>query len=183
MSETIAEQPEPIITPTSSSAVELSSRAVEAGPARRRPSRANNRTAARNAPAAAPPAMRHSESEPPALPASSSVPSAPTDAPPATPSTYGSASALRVSSCISAPESASAAPAPKPASTRGTRICQKISGDAAPMPVEPASTPRPQAPAASSAVRARAWRVCMGRGYKPWPSKRTPIQAWRPRPW
>ena len=64
MSETIAEQPEPIITPTSSSAVELSSRAVEAGPARRRPSRANSRTAARNAPAAAPPAMRHSESEP-----------------------------------------------------------------------------------------------------------------------
>ena len=100
------------------------------------------------------------------------------------PSTYGSASALRVSSCISAPASASAAPAPKPASTRGTRICQKISGDAAARSGEPASdAERRSGHRGERGQRDERVGIRMRRGYKPWPSKRMPSQAWRPRPW
>ena len=51
--------------------------------------------------------------------------SAPTAAPPETPSTYGSARELRNSACSSTPERASRLPTPKAASTRGRRTRQE----------------------------------------------------------
>ena len=87
MSETSAEQPEPIITPTSNSAAEVSPAADTPVLASRRQSRPNSRLDAAAAPTAAPPAMPHSDSCMPLAPATSIAPSAPTAAPPATPST------------------------------------------------------------------------------------------------
>jgi hypothetical protein len=140
--ETNAEQAVPIITPISSSATEDSCVAASpVRPSRRHDSRKSTAAAA-SAPAPAPIATPHSgsSSEPPSAP-SQSISRAPTDAPPDRPSTYGSASGLRVSNCINAPASAKAAPAPKPASTRGTRIFQRISGVAQPIPTNRPTTP------------------------------------------
>jgi hypothetical protein len=87
MSATSAEQPEPIITPTSNSAAAPSPPADVAVLARRRQSRPNSKADAAAAPIAAPPATPHSESCTPVAAATSIAPSAPTDAPPATPRT------------------------------------------------------------------------------------------------
>ena len=60
-----------------------------------------------------------------AMPANSAA-SAPTAAPPEMPSTYGSASGLRSSTCISAPATASNPPTANPASARGRRNSRTI---------------------------------------------------------
>ncbi len=59
---------------------------------------------------------------------------------------------------------ASAAPAPKPARTRGTRIDVMMSGDARPKPDEPARTPTMHASSAAAMARAMARRLVIRRG-------------------
>ena len=77
-----------------------------------RRARSTNKPPATRAPAAAPKAI---------VTPSISANNAPTAAPPEVPSTYGSARGLRKSACIARPDSASSAPTPAAAATRGPR--------------------------------------------------------------
>jgi hypothetical protein len=173
---------EPIITPTSSRAVELSSRAVEAArrgagrAARTAARRRGRRPAARRRRCATRRATRRAAGEKQGA-------EAPTDAPPATPSTYGSARALRVEKLHQRAGQGQRGAGAEAGEHARDRICQKISGERR---RRCRSSPRGH-PAARArrreAVRARTWRTCMGRGYSPGRRSGMPSQAWRPRPW
>src|SRR5258706_2457273 len=101
---TTADPADPIITPIKSSDTGVSFAPDEPERASTRQDRPRSSKVAPNAPSAAPAATPHSahHARPLAAPASI-IAKAPTDAPLDTPSTYGSANALRISSCSSAP--------------------------------------------------------------------------------
>ena len=122
---TSAPHPAAITTPVSSKRGDASRESPRPSSRRARPStRATDTSEPANADAST------SHHAPPAIIATSAKPAAPPD----TPSTYGSASGLRNSTCSSAPASASSAPHAKPASARGRRSVRTISANSASPP-------------------------------------------------
>src|SRR5215510_918586 len=125
MKVTTAPHPAATITPTSRRRV-----GIHVPP--ERPS-ARTRAVDAAAPAKAAPGMLM-----PAAPARI-APSAPTAAPPEMPRTYGSASGLRTSTCMSTPASARSPPVANASSARGSRSVRTISASSAPAGARSAS--------------------------------------------
>ena len=131
--ETKAEQAVPIITPTSSSATDDSCVAAIPAPPSMRHDSMKSTAAATSAPAGRPERNAPLGQERHAAQAAEPQDAERTDRSAARNAvlTLAGRRAVPGQHCISAGHvNASAAPAPKPASTRGTRICQRISGSA-----------------------------------------------------